>query len=114
MSSIPEFVKELKWLAKKYRSLKAEIDVLGDDLSHDPYIGTFIGSDRYKIRLAIQSKGGDKSGGARVITCVVAVREEVYLLSIYDKSDQGTLTYKRLKELLKQIPRWGELGAHVA
>jgi len=42
------------------------------------------------------------------------VREEVYLLSIYDKSDQGTLTYKRLKELLKQIPRWGELGAHVA
>jgi len=89
---IPEFVKELKWLAKKYRSLKAEIDVLGDDLSHDPYIGTSIGSDCYKIRLAIQSKGGGKSGGARVITCVVAVREEVYLLSIYDKSDQGTLT----------------------
>ena len=89
---IPEFVKELKWLAKKYRSLKAEIDVLGDDLSHDPYIGTSIGSDCYKIRLAIQSKGGGKSGGARVITCVVAVCEEVYLLSIYDKSDQGTLT----------------------
>ena len=40
-----------------------------------------------------------------MITCVVAVRKEVYLLSIYDKSEQETLTDKRLKELLKQLPR---------
>jgi len=84
---------------------KAELDALGEELAEDPYIGTSIGSDCYKIRLAIKSKGGGKSGGARVITCVVAVREEVYLLSIYDKSEQATLTDKRLKELLKQIPR---------
>lgn len=102
---IPQFVKELKWLAKKYRSLKLEMDALGDDLAKDPYIGTPIGSDCYKIRLAIKSKGGGKSGGTRVITCVVAVREEVYLLSIYDKSEHDTLTDKRLKELLKQVPR---------
>ena len=102
---IPEFVKELKWLAKKYRSLKVELEALGDELEEQPRLGTPIGHDCYKIRLAIKSKGGGKSGGARVITCVVAVREEVYLLSIYDKSEQGTLTDKRLKELLKQIPR---------
>lgn len=40
-----------------------------------------------------------------MITCVVAVRKEVYLLSIYDKSEQSTLTDRRLKELLKQIQR---------
>jgi len=102
---IPEFVKELKWLAKKYRSLKVEIDMLGDELAEHPHMGTPIGHDCYKIRLAIKSKGAGKSGGARVITCVVAVREEVYLLSIYDKSEQGTLTDKRLKELLRQLPR---------
>lgn len=102
---IPEFVKELKWLAKKYRSLKAELDALGDKLAEHPTMGVPIGHDCYKIRLAIKSKGAGKSGGARVITCVVAVREEVYLLSIYDKSEQATLTDKRLKELLKQIPR---------
>ena len=102
---IPEFVKELKWLAKKYRSLKVEMDALGDELAEDPHMGTSIGHDCYKIRLAIKSKGAGKSGGARVITCVVAVREEVYLLSIYDKSEQATLTDKRLKELLKQLPR---------
>ncbi len=102
---IPEFVKELKRLVKKYRSLRSEVAALGEDLADDPYSGTSIGRDCYKVRLGIKSKGGGKSGGARVITCVVAVREEVYLLSIYDKSDQATLTDKRLKELLKQIPR---------
>jgi len=79
---IPEFVKELKWLAKKYHSLKREVSALGDQLALDPQLGTPIGNDCYKIRLAIKSKGAGKSGGARVITCVVAVREEVYLLSI--------------------------------
>jgi len=102
---IPEFVKELKGLAKKYRSLRSELAALGSKLAEHPNMGTPLGSDCYKIRLAIKSKGTGKSGGARVITCVVAVREEVYLLSIYDKSEQETLTDKRLKELLKQIPR---------
>ncbi|MBX2973542.1 MAG: hypothetical protein KF797_10595 [Flavobacteriales bacterium] len=68
-------------------------------------MGVPIGRDCYKIRLSIRSKGARKSAGARVITCVVAVREEVYLLSIYDKSEQATLTDQRLKELLKQVPK---------
>ena len=102
---IPEFVKELKRLSKKYRSLKAEMDEVGDELADYPHMGLAIGNNCYKIRIAIKSKGAGKSGGARVITCVVAVRKEVYLLSIYDKSDQATLTDKRLKELLKEVPR---------
>lgn len=66
---IPEFVKELKGLAKKYRSLRSELAELGNELAEHPNMGTAIGSDCYKIRLAIKSKGGGKSGGARVITC---------------------------------------------
>ncbi len=102
---LPEFVKELKGLAKKYRSLKPEMAALGNALAKDPQMGTSIGQDRYKIRLSIKSKSAGKSGGARVITCVVAVRKEVYLLSIFDKSDQATLTKQRLMELLKEVPR---------
>jgi Ca2+-binding EF-hand superfamily protein len=30
--------------------------------------------------------------------------ETVYLLSIYDKSEQGDISNKELQELLKQIP----------
>jgi len=99
------FEREARPLLKRYRSLVAELATLRDELKAEPHQGKPIGNDCYKIRLAIRSKGKGKSGGARVITCVVAVREEVYLLSIYDKSEHDTLTDKRLKELLKQVPR---------
>ena len=67
-------------------------------------MGTPIGQNCYKIRLAIASKGKGRSGGARVISCVVAVAETVYLLSIYDKSEQSSLSEIRLTELLKLVP----------
>ena len=64
------FKKESKQLSKKYRSLKADLKALGEELSQNPVMGTPLGSDVYKIRLAIKSKGKGKTGGARVITYV--------------------------------------------
>lgn len=62
--------------------------------------GTPIGKDCYKIRLSIKSKGKGKSGGARLVTCVIAVDERVLLLSIYDKSEQADIPDKFLDQLL--------------
>jgi mRNA-degrading endonuclease RelE of RelBE toxin-antitoxin system len=76
------FEQEVKRLAKKYKSLKAEIAVLFEDLEENPAQGTPLGSNCYKIRLAISSKQKGKSGGARVITCVKVVQEAVILLTI--------------------------------
>lgn len=103
VSPTKDFLKELKPLLKRYASLRTEIEELGDQLRQDPTIGIGIGKSCYKIRLAIRSKGKGKSGGARVITCVVAVRETVYLLSIYDKSDHESLSSDRLKDLLNEL-----------
>ena len=47
------------------------------DLEDEPHLGAPIGRGCYKVRMAIRSKGKGKSGGARVITYVVAVRETV-------------------------------------
>ncbi len=69
----------------------------------DPVIGTHLGKDFYKIRLAITSKGKGKSGGARVITCVKIIAETVYLASIFDKSEKENISDKELKELAKTI-----------
>ena len=74
-----------------------------DILEQDPEQGTPIGKRCFKIRLAIKSKGGGKSGGARVITCVVHVLKEVRLLPIYDKSEQGTITARELQALLDEM-----------
>ena len=51
--------------------------------------------------MAITSKGKGKSGGSRVITCVKVVDQDVYLLTIYDKSDKENISDKELDELLK-------------
>lgn len=58
----------------------------------------------HKIRLGIKSKGKGKRGGARVITCVKVVAEKVYLVSIYDKSEQSDMTETELNRLLTEIP----------
>jgi hypothetical protein len=66
-------------------------------------LGTPIGKNCYKIRIAISSKGKGKSGGARIITHYVITDKTVYLLSIFDKSERENLTDKEIKELLKCI-----------
>ena len=96
------FAKELKRLAKKYPSIKYDVALLGESLAEDPTQGTPIGRNCYKIRLAIKSKGQGKRGGARVITCVVAIQETVTLLSIYDKADQATISDNEMTKLLRE------------
>lgn len=50
------FKKEAKKLAKKYPSLKTELVELFGILTDNPTLGTPLGNDIYKIRLAIASK----------------------------------------------------------
>ncbi|MBC8081595.1 MAG: type II toxin-antitoxin system RelE/ParE family toxin [Hymenobacter sp.] len=104
INTIPPFVREAKPLLKKYVSLRDELKELISQLATNPIQGTSIGRGCYKIRLRIASKGKGSSGGARVITCVVAVEETVYLLSIYDKSEQDSISDARLQQLLQLLP----------
>lgn len=97
------FRREAKKLIKKYPSLKNELAKLGEQLSTDPTLGTSLGNNCYKIRIAIASKGKGKSGGARVITHFYIAKEAVFLLSIYDKSQQENIPDNLLKELLKLV-----------
>lgn len=76
--------------------------MLGEKLALEPTQGTPLGKNCYKIRLAIESKGKGKSGGARIITAVFSVQEKVVLLSIYDKADKENITDKELTFLLKE------------
>lgn len=102
--TVPPFERQLKKLAKKYPSLKQDISDFLDDLEQNPTQGTELGKNCYKIRMNISSNNKGKSGGARVITNVAIVNKTVYLLAIYDKCEQETLSDKELKELLEMIP----------
>ena len=99
----PPFEKELKQLAKKYPSVKKDIAVLASQLIKEPKMGTALGNNCYKIRMAITSKGKGKSGGARVVTFVQIIETTIFLLSIYDKADAANISDKELKERLKRL-----------
>lgn len=97
-----EFEKEIKKLAKKYPSLKKDFSLFLESLQQNPTQGVSLGNNVYKARMLISSKNTGKSGGARVITFVRIVNEEVILISIYDKSIRSTITEKEIKERLKK------------
>ena len=100
---IEKFKKEVKRLVRKYPSLKAELQSLNETLIKNPTSGTSLGNNSYKIRLSIKSKGKGKSGGARIITYVVTENKEVYLLTIYDKAELGSIDNKTLKAIITSI-----------
>lgn len=101
--AVPSFNKEVKKLNKKYPSLKSELEVLFDQLEIEPKQGVALGSNCYKIRIAITSKGKGKSGGARLITNIVVSKSSIYLLTIFEKSEKDNLTDKELAELLRKV-----------
>ncbi len=97
------FERKLKRLAKKHKSLKNDLANLVLELSENPTLGTSLGKECYKIRLKIESKGKGKSGGARLITLVRIMNETVFLIDIYDKADQTTISNEKLKELIELL-----------
>ena len=68
--TISNFDREFKKLSKKYPSIVSDFKILLKTLEDQPFQGSPIGKDCYKIRMAISSKNRGKSGGSRVITCV--------------------------------------------
>ena len=75
-------------------------------LEENPLQGTELIPGVRKIRMAIKSKSGGKSGGARVITYNVLATEQdgvVYLLEVYDKSEYSTVKENVLKDIIKNL-----------
>ena len=100
---LPDFAKEVKRLAKKYKSLKQDLDRLESELLANPMSDIDLGNGMHKVRMAIASKNRGKSHGARVIDYVYEVDEEngeILMLDIYDKAEQESLPPHRIAELL--------------
>ncbi len=100
------FESRFKRLAKKFSSLKREVDDLIEELAENPILGVPLGSGLYKIRLASRSKGGGKSGGFRIVTYLVDEREDgtdVYLVTVFDKSEESSIDKKVLVKIVQRL-----------
>ena len=96
------FRRNLKPLLKRFASIVNDLETLEEDLLSNPQAGEPLGRDCYKVRMAIAAKNKGKSGGARVITCVKVVGETVFLLTIYDKSEQDSISDTERDALLRE------------
>ena len=96
------FKKEAKRLSKKYHSLKSELEALFKELEENPTLGTPLGNNIYKIRLAIASKNIGKSGGARILSFVKITETTVLLFAIYSESELDNLSDKQIRNLIKE------------
>lgn len=72
----PEFIKQVKKLAKSYKQIVKDLESLKKQLIKNPKTGTELGNKCFKIRLANSSIPTGKSGGFRIVTYL----KFVYLL----------------------------------
>jgi len=98
----PEFAKAVKRLSKTYRQIGSDLESLKSELMNNPCLGTELGSNCYKIRLANSSIPTGKSGGFRIITYYRSEQNIIRLLLIYSKRDQDNITDKELQEVLRR------------
>lgn len=106
IETTPNFERELKDLAKRYKSMKQNYWDFKESLKENPFQGSDLGGGLRKIRMAIDSKGKGKAGGARVITYTTLVDEntgDVWLVEIYDKSEYSTVKTDVIKKMLKEL-----------
>lgn len=99
------FERQLKHLFKKYSSIPNDYAKFLEELLKNPTMGDNLGSNTRKIRMAIADKNKGKRGGARVITYNVLIdiiNTDIYLLSIYDKGEQDSISANEIK-YLKEI-----------
>ncbi|OFX18407.1 MAG: addiction module toxin RelE [Bacteroidetes bacterium GWA2_31_9] len=102
----PYFENKYKKLSKKFPSLGSELLNLENELKENPTLGESLGANIYKVRIASKDKGKGKSGGFRIITYLVhEVKNsiEIFLITIYDKSEESSISISSLKKIVKMI-----------
>jgi len=95
IETIPPFEKAVKRLAKKYRRIKQDLQVLVGILSENPFAGVAIpgfAHQIWKVRLASSDIRAGKRGGYRVIYAIGRGTRTCYLLYIYPKPAKSDIS----------------------
>ena len=103
IETLPNFEKELKYLAKKYKQIKNDLTLFKNELLQNPTLGTPLVNGCYKVRVPNSSIPVGKSGGFRIITLVKIEQDKIILLSIYSKTQKENISDEELKFLLQEL-----------
>jgi mRNA-degrading endonuclease RelE of RelBE toxin-antitoxin system len=101
-----EFKSRLRTLAKRYRKIQSDLQPLLDDLESGNFVGdrmSGVGENPvFKIRLKNSDIRKGKSAGYRVIYEVKGP-VCVFLLIIYSKSDQSSISAEKIRAIMSEF-----------
>ncbi len=100
-----EFKIRLRTLAKRYRSIRNDLQPLIDKLQSGDFVGDQIAGTGYtilKVRLRNSDIQKGKSAGYRVIYQMKDNRC-ILMLIIYSKSDQTDIEVKQIRDIIKNF-----------
>jgi mRNA-degrading endonuclease RelE of RelBE toxin-antitoxin system len=103
----PRFKKDLRELAKRYRSIRTDIQPLIEQLQAGEIPGDRIAGVKYqvfKVRLKNSNIQKGKSGGYRVIY-YLKTAQAIILATIYSKSDISDVSNEIIEEAIAQYEK---------
>ncbi|MGL4501296.1 MAG: type II toxin-antitoxin system RelE/ParE family toxin [Planktothrix sp.] len=106
----PRFKRDLRELAKRYRSIRTDLQPLIEKLQAGEIPGDRIVGVKYtvfKVRLKNSNIQKGKSGGYRVIY-YLKTAQAIILATIYSKSDYSDISHETIEEVITQYEK--EIG----
>lgn len=100
-----EFKRNLRALAKKYRSIRSDIQPLIDQLLAGKLPGDQVpgaGLAIFKIRLQNSDIQKGKRSGYRCIY-YLKTKNDIILVTVYSKSEQSDVTASKLQSILQEM-----------
>lgn len=100
-----EFKRNLRALAKKYRSIRSDIQPLIDQLLAGKLLGDQVpgaGLTIFKIRLQNSDIQKGKRSGYRCIY-YLKTKNDIILVTVYSKSEQSDVTASKLQSILQEM-----------
>lgn len=98
----PEFKRNLRQLAKKYRHIKSDLQPVIDQVASGSKPGDQVPGVRhevFKVRIKNSDALRGKSGGYRLIYYVKSERERV-LVTVYSKTEQADIAPEEIREII--------------
>jgi len=100
----PEFKRNLRQLAKKYRHIKSDVQPVIEELTQGRTPGDQVPGIQYEVFKA-RAKNSDaakgKSGGYRIIFYRSSIGQ-VVLITIYSKTEQSDITPAEIRRIISE------------
>jgi mRNA-degrading endonuclease RelE of RelBE toxin-antitoxin system len=101
----PEFKRNLRQLAKKYRHIKTDLQPILDELAKGSKPGDQVprvGYEVFKVRARNSNASKGKSGGYRLIYYAKS-ETEIILVTVYSKTEQADIAPEDIRQIILDL-----------